>query len=69
MDTINTELLVSKIKTNEVAIKEIETQIPSPFALNLIARGYTDILRAEDRREFIRRMHNMVLAKIGAKPK
>jgi ATP-dependent Lhr-like helicase len=69
MDTVNTELLVSKIKTNDVAIKEIETQIPSPFALNLIARGYTDILRAEDRREFIKRMHNMVLAKIGQKSK
>jgi ATP-dependent Lhr-like helicase len=65
MDTVTTELLISKIKTNDIAIKEIETQIPSPFALNLIARGYTDILRAEDRHEFIKRMHNMVLAKIG----
>lgn len=67
MDTATTEKLVAKVKTNEVAIKEVETQIPSPFALNLIARGYTDILKAEDRHEFIKRMHNMVLAKIGQK--
>jgi len=69
MDTANTDMLIQKIKTNDIAIKEIETQIPSPFALSLIARGYTDILRAEDRHEFIKRMHNMVLAKIGQKSK
>jgi ATP-dependent Lhr-like helicase len=69
MDTVNTDILIQKIKTNDIAIKEIETQIPSPFALSLIARGYTDILRAEDRHEFIKRMHNMVLAKIGQKSK
>jgi ATP-dependent Lhr-like helicase len=65
MDVLNAEKIISKIKSSELAIKEIDTQLPSPFALNLIARGYTDVLRAEDRREFIKRMHSMVLAKIG----
>ena len=69
MDTANTEQLISKLKKGEINIKEVETQIPSPFALSLIARGYSDAIRAEDRHEFIKRMHNMVLAKIGQKEK
>jgi len=28
-------------------------------------RGFTDILKMEDRREFLHRMHQMVIAKIG----
>ncbi|MEM2873963.1 MAG: ATP-dependent helicase [Candidatus Nanoarchaeia archaeon] len=69
MDIKTTEKLVNLLKNGEIKIREIETQIPSPFALNLIARGYSDAIRAEDRLEFIKRMHTMVLAKIGKKGK
>jgi len=69
MDIRNTQKVLDWIKNGDTTIKEIQTQIPSPFALNLIARGYSDIMRGEDRLEFIRRMHNMVLAKIGQKAK
>ncbi len=47
----------------------INTTVPSPFAFNLVTQGYTDVLRMEDKVEFIRRMHQMVLAKIGKKHK
>ncbi|HKZ49948.1 MAG TPA: ATP-dependent helicase [Candidatus Nanoarchaeia archaeon] len=67
MDMKNTVKVVNWIKDSVLKIKEIETSVPSPFALNLIARGYSDIMRAEDRLEFIKRMHNMILAKIGQK--
>jgi len=69
MDVRNTQKVLDWIKNGETILKEIQTQIPSPFALNLIARGYSDIMRGEDRLEFIRRMHNMVLAKIGQRQK
>jgi ATP-dependent Lhr-like helicase len=39
--------------------------MPSPFAFNLIVQGYTDILKIEDKIEFLKRMHNNVLAKIS----
>ena len=39
--------------------------MPSPFAFNLVSQGYADTLRIEDKNEFLRRMHQMVLAKIG----
>jgi len=41
--------------------------LPSPFALNLITQGKTDIMKIEDRMEFLKRMHNNILVKIGLK--
>ncbi|MBS3065025.1 MAG: ATP-dependent helicase [DPANN group archaeon] len=69
MDVKNADLILDKIKNGKSYIKEIETKIPSPFALNLIARGFSDIIKMEDRLEFIKRMHQMTLAKIGQKYK
>jgi ATP-dependent Lhr-like helicase len=67
MDVKGCQKILSDIKIGELRVREIETLIPSPFALNLIARGYSDAIRAEDRLEFIKRMHSMILAKIGVK--
>ena len=65
MDIENAKLIIKKIESKEIRIKEIRTTIPSPFAFNLVLQGYTDILKIEDKAEFLRRMHSMVLAKIG----
>jgi len=67
MDVKNADAILQQIKTGKTYVKEIETKIPSPFALNLIARGFSDIIKMEDRLEFIKRMHQMTLAKIGQK--
>ncbi len=69
MDQTNAKKIFNKIKSKDIEIETINTKIPSPFAFNLITQGYTDILRMEDKIEFIRRMHQMVLAKIGKKHK
>jgi len=45
----------------------ISTDIPSSFAFNLISWGFMDVLSVEERDEFIRRMHEAVLAKIALK--
>ncbi len=67
MDLDNAKLILNKIEKKEIKIKEITTTIPSPFAFNLILEGYIDILKMEDRQEFLRKMHNMVKARIGQK--
>ncbi len=46
-------------------IKEVNTTIPSPFAFNIVLQGYTDVLKIEDRIEFLRRMHQKLMAKIS----
>lgn len=69
MDIENSLKILKRIENDEINIKEHVTRIPSPFAFNLALRGFTDILKAEDRQEFLQNMHNMVLAKIGLSKK
>jgi len=65
MDIKNAIKVLDWINNKEISIYEVENRIPSPFAFNLITQGKMDILRMEDRMEFINRMHQQVLAKIG----
>ncbi len=67
MDIGNTKIILERITNNEIQLKEFETKIPSPFAFNLVLQGAMDVLKAEDRIEFLKRMHNHVLAKISLK--
>src|SRR3989344_4712895 len=65
MDIENSLKILKRIENDEINIKEHVTRIPSPFAFNLALRGYSDILKCEDRQELLQKMHNMELAKIG----
>lgn len=67
MDVGNAQKVIEGIENGKIKIEEINTSIPSPFAFNLVAQGISDILKIEDRTEFLRRMHRNVLAKIGMK--
>jgi len=65
MDIENATKILEKITNREIELKEIHTSLPTPFAFNMVLEGYVDVLKIEDRVEFLRRMHQMVLAKIG----
>ncbi|HLC86047.1 MAG TPA: ATP-dependent helicase [Candidatus Nanoarchaeia archaeon] len=67
MDVSNAVKIIEAIESNKIKIKEFNTRIPSPFALNLVLEGYSDILKIEERHEFLQRMHNMIKAKISIK--
>ncbi len=67
MDIENTLKILDEKEKGNLEIKEVNSVIPSPFALNLIVQGYSDILKMEDRIEFLKRMHKMILAKISIK--
>ncbi len=69
MDIENAKKVLKSIEEGKIKIVEVDTKIPSPFAFNLALQGYMDILKLEDKHEFLRRMHEMVLAKIGMKEK
>jgi len=53
------------IEEGKTKVIEFNTMIPSPFSFNLILESYSDILKMEDRHEFLKRMHNMIKAKIS----
>ncbi|MBI2130056.1 ATP-dependent helicase, partial [Candidatus Woesearchaeota archaeon] len=67
MDVRNAKLVIDQINDGKIKVEEITTTVPSPFAFNLIIQGYTDVLKMEDRMEFLKRMHQMVMAKIALK--
>jgi len=65
MDVKNARKVLELIEEGRMDLKQINTKIPTPFAFNLVAQGYLDVLKYEDRIEFIRRMHQAVIDEIG----
>ena len=57
--------IIEDIENNRIKLKQVANSMPSPFAFNLVLQGYLDVLKMEDRIEFIKRMHSYVLAKIN----
>ncbi len=65
MDIENAKKILLDIELGKIKIIEIHTRIPSPFAFNIALQGFMDVLKIEDKIEFLRRMHELVLAKIS----
>jgi len=65
MDVDNAVRVIRMIENRSISVKSIETTIPSPFSFNLVLQGHLDMIRMEDRIEFLKRMHKLVLAKIS----
>jgi ATP-dependent Lhr-like helicase len=57
MDIENTKQVIRDIKNKQIEIRFTETKIPSPFSLNLIIQGYSDLIKIEDKIEFIKRVY------------
>ena len=64
MDIKNAQLILKMIEDNAIKVEEKTSEIPSPFAFNLVLEGYSDILRVEDKIEFLKRMHEAIMGKI-----
>jgi ATP-dependent Lhr-like helicase len=59
MDIENAKIVLGEIESGKTKIETRDVLIPSPFALNLILQGHTDLIRIEDKQEFLRRMHEL----------
>lgn len=59
MDIDNAKKVLDEINSGKTNIKIIEIKIPSPFALHLILQGHSDLIRIEDKQEFLKRMHEL----------
>ncbi len=64
MDIENTKKVLRAIKDNQIKIKIIESVLPSPFTLNLILQGHSDLIRIEDKQEFLKRMHQLHMKRV-----
>lgn len=67
MDVKNAKRVLKMIESGQIEIIQINTNIPSPFAFNLVAQCYLDVLKYEERIEFIRRMHQAIIKQIEDK--
>ena len=67
MNLENATKILKDIEDGKIKIKEINTKIPSPFAFNILMQGRMDMLRMEDRVEFLRKMHALILQEINFK--
>lgn len=67
MDLKHTEEIIGMISTKSLDIEEVHLDLPSPFGLNMIARGYSDIVKIEDKLDFIRRIHQQIMKEIAEK--
>lgn len=67
MDIESSALVIKGVEEGKIKVKEINTQLPSPFGLNLVMQGKADLMKMEAKADFLKRMHKMLLAKIGMK--
>ena len=65
MDIKNTKVVLDLINSGKIKVKIMDTELPSPFALNLIIQGHTDLIKIEDKQDFLRRMHELHVKAIG----
>jgi ATP-dependent helicase Lhr and Lhr-like helicase len=65
MDIENSSKVVEWIENGRLRVEYTTSTLPSPFAFNIALQGKTDVLKIEDKHDFLRRMHSYVLAKIS----
>ncbi len=67
MDYEHARWIVEEVNKKQISVEETENKIPSPFAFSLVVGGYSDVIKIEDKQEFLKRMHQQVLAQIALK--
>jgi len=67
MDIENACRVLDWIKQDKIKIEVAHVELPSPFALGLVTQGRMDLLKIEDKIEFLKRMHTAIMQKIERK--
>ncbi|MDY6778461.1 MAG: helicase-related protein, partial [Candidatus Nanohaloarchaea archaeon] len=65
MDIEHAEEVVEGIDEGEIAFDVVETDVPSPFAHNLVLQGQSDVIMLEDKQERLQQLHRKVMDEIG----
>ncbi|VVB78673.1 ATP-dependent DNA helicase Hel308 [uncultured archaeon] len=69
MDIERAEMVAKWLNEGFIKVEKVQTSLPSPFAMNLVLQGYSDLLKMEDRVEFMKRMHKEIVKEIKEKKK
>ena len=68
MDVASAAGMIAAWEKGTIAVEELQTPAPSPFAFSIVLMSHTDVMKMEERLAFLQRMHRNVLAKIGETP-
>ncbi len=69
MDIKHAKVVLEWIEEGKVKIKIIKTPFVSPFGLQLMLQGRSDLIKMEDRASFLKRMHELHVKAIAGKKK
>jgi len=64
MDIENAKKILKWLKNGKIKIETITSSVPSPFSLNLIIQGHADLMKIEDKIEFLRRIYKEIEKKV-----
>lgn len=64
MDIKKAKLVLDWIHEGKVKLSYNYVKIPSPFSLNLILQGHLDLMKIEDKQDFLQRMHKVYIQEI-----
>lgn len=64
MDVYNAKKVLKLINDKKINVHYHATKLPSPFALTLVLQGYSDLMKMEDKIEFMKRMHKEIIHEI-----
>jgi len=67
MDVDHAKDVIQGLKDGRITVEMGETSIPSPFSHNLLLQGSTDVIKMEDKKERLQKMHQQVLDRIDEK--
>ncbi|MBS3816922.1 MAG: ATP-dependent helicase [Candidatus Thermoplasmatota archaeon] len=66
MDIENASEIVDGLKRDEIGYRVVETDVPSPFAHDLVIQSQSDVLKLKDKKERLQRLHKKVMESIEA---
>ena len=64
MDLPHAKEVIEEIDNGEINFSVHESDIPSPFSHNLLLQGSTDVVKMEDKKERLRKLHEQVMERI-----
>jgi ATP-dependent Lhr-like helicase len=67
MDIDRTKIVLDLIHSGKVKLSYNNVKIPSPFSLNLLLQGHLDLMKIEDKQDFLQRMQEVYLSEIERK--
>ena len=67
MDIRHAIQVVKAMEIGEIKVQKIQTELPSPFAFSIAFEGRLDLMKGEEKLEFLKRMHLKIKEKIMQK--